>query len=470
MDWTHKFNRQVNGSLKLSNGQHVVWGEMSRFNPTFLPGVAMLNPDGSLDHHFKMDSMYKMEVYTFYSHDDVVYIGGYFENKKTNVVSFLKKVDLRGQEITSFNPKVAIYGRSIPPKVKTITVDSEGNIYIAINFDWSDGSVYAHVLKYDPNGVRDVSFGEERPKEFNGTIWSLLVQENGKVVVGGDFNKFDLYYAPGLGRLTKEGKWDFQFGPGPGLGFKTLIGNYSVRALHTYKDHRFLVGGHFTGYGGDALGGGITRLFQDGTRDPSFWTGSKGNCAEVNDFEISPAQVIYLVGSSQDCAMAKLSINGVIDSEFVVPESPPFDAELKSISIDSENNLHIAGDNGMAILTSSGDQKKNALPLLKTGFDGPIQSMLRLPNGKYLVAGDFQSFGGTPIDIPIVCVKSNGSINDEFSHNLNEVLKGFESVDRVELIGKNSLRITGKFYSYVGDRLIYDSIDINLAGQLILAE
>jgi len=77
-------------------------------------------------------------------------------------------------------------------------------------------------------------------------------QEDGKILVGGPSS---------LRRLNANGTWDTNFNPGPGGG-----GVYSVAVQ---PDHKILVGGFFTSLGGQACRC-IGRLNEDGSWDVTF--------------------------------------------------------------------------------------------------------------------------------------------------------------------------------------------------------
>ncbi len=91
---------------------------------------------------------------------------------------------------------------------------------------------------------------------FNRDVRCLLLQPDGKLVVGGSFTTYQGQAAPYLVRLTPNGDLDTDFTP-------ALAGTASVVALALQADGRILVSG----------GPQLFRLMPHGTVDPACWTG-----------------------------------------------------------------------------------------------------------------------------------------------------------------------------------------------------
>src|SRR6185295_2471007 len=106
-------------------------------------------------------------------------------------------------------------------------------------------------------------------------VYTMALQADGKVVVGGYFNGLGGGTGNSLrnfiGRINADGTLDTGFNPGA-----NSIGG--VNALALQADGSILVGGSFTGLGngtGATLRGNIGRLFADGQVDPGFNPGAE---------------------------------------------------------------------------------------------------------------------------------------------------------------------------------------------------
>ena len=103
-----------------------------------------------------------------------------------------------------------------------------------------------------PGAAGDVDLSFDPGSGVNGTVSAVVVQPDGKVIIGGEFTTVKGLARPGLARLNADGSGDSSFNPGamPGgfisLGLqsdgKVLVGNYS----------------------------GILRLNSDGSQDTNF--------------------------------------------------------------------------------------------------------------------------------------------------------------------------------------------------------
>lgn len=79
-----------------------------------------------------------------------------------------------------------------------------------------------------PNGTKDPEFN---PPELNNAVFSIALQPDGKILVGGDFEGY-------LTRLCTDGSRDPEFNP-PGF-------DNTVHDIAILPDGKILVGGDFT--------------------------------------------------------------------------------------------------------------------------------------------------------------------------------------------------------------------------------
>src|SRR5262249_59101501 len=89
----------------------------------------------------------------------------------------------------------------------------------------------------------------------------------GKILIGGDFASYNHREARRIARLLPNGTLDPTFTPGNGANDGTIW------SLAIQPDDRILVGGGFTTFNDQPLSG-VARLNADGTVDPSFNPGS----------------------------------------------------------------------------------------------------------------------------------------------------------------------------------------------------
>src|ERR1035441_2076573 len=104
--------------------------------------------------------------------------------------------------------------------------------------------------------------------QANWDVYAMVVQADGKILVGGDFTTLSGQPRKNFGRLNTDGTLDTSFNPTAG-GFSST----SVRALGVQVDTKSLVGVAFTSLGGQACTN-IGRVNPDGTLDTTFNPGA----------------------------------------------------------------------------------------------------------------------------------------------------------------------------------------------------
>ena len=122
------------------------------------------------------------------------------------------------------------------------------------------GQARSRIGRLDAGGICDTNFNPGTP----GTIYSLLVQPDGRIVVGGGFASLAGQTRSCIGRLQADGTLDLTFNPGAST---------TVYSLALQADGRILAAGSFTTLGGQGRSY-IGRLNANGTSDPTFNPGA----------------------------------------------------------------------------------------------------------------------------------------------------------------------------------------------------
>ena len=103
----------------------------------------------------------------------------------------------------------------------------------------------------------------------NGSVRAIVIQSDGRVVIGGGFTNVNNVALSRLARLNGDGSVDNSFLVGAGA-------NDTVFALTLQADNRIVVGGGFTRASGVSRNR-ITRLMPNGTVDPTINFGAGAN-------------------------------------------------------------------------------------------------------------------------------------------------------------------------------------------------
>ncbi len=143
------------------------------------------------------------------------------------------------------------------------SIDAAGigqQIYVGGEFTTFDNVSRSRVARLNGNGTLDTNFASIFGADD--TVYSVLVQSNDTVIIGGVFHTFDGQSRNGIARLTTNGLLDATFNPGTGV-------DGVVYDMIQQRDGLTIIAGDFVSYNG-APRGHIARLYADGTLDTSF--------------------------------------------------------------------------------------------------------------------------------------------------------------------------------------------------------
>lgn len=180
---------------------------------------------------------------------------------------------VRGATTDGFDPR-------FNNNVYATAVQADGSILVGGAFytAQSAGTVqetaHSHIARIFPDGSVDESFDVQ----FDADVTAILIQADGRIVVGGRFTRYVSHTSPsgvdrrGLARLNADGSLDESF---VAHASGNPLAGSPIYALAQQKDGRLLVGGAFMALQGpnDAVPVArqrIARLNTDGSIDLSF--------------------------------------------------------------------------------------------------------------------------------------------------------------------------------------------------------
>jgi uncharacterized delta-60 repeat protein len=295
-----------------------------------------------------------------------------------------------GGRDTAFSPLVT-FTRGFNPQVFAIAVQPDGKVLAAGNFSGvsANGSnnVRSGLARLHADGTLDTAFATGTGAgSFNG-IYSVAVQPDGKVLVGGDFNSFDGVIRRGLARLHSNGLLD--------TNFPSFVGSTSVSNIVVQPDGKILVGGNFTG---------ILRLTPNGTNDPTFnYGGSSYINNMANVIALQPDGKIIIGGSSTGTAkrLARLNADGSFDSTFDVGTGP--NGQVLTLGLQADGKVVFAGQftafngvtNRFLLGRANADGSIDSSYNTSVGPNFPPASIAVHPNGQVFMGGQFTTMQGT---------------------------------------------------------------------------
>jgi uncharacterized delta-60 repeat protein len=169
--------------------------------------------------------------------------------------------------------------------------------------------LFASILAFRPlhASLLDQSFdaGEGPGDGDLGDYLEVVVQPDGKILVGGNFTTFNHTTCDGVVRLNADGSIDRSFHLGPGTPTK-------VRALALQPDGKIIVGGWFQSFYGKTCSA-LARLNSDGSLDESFWCNSTNTPEAIFSASLQPDGKIIAGGLG---GVARFLENGQADPNF----------------------------------------------------------------------------------------------------------------------------------------------------------
>jgi uncharacterized delta-60 repeat protein len=231
---------------------------------------------------------------------------------------------------------------------------------------------------------------------FNGEINSIVQQPDGKILVGGDFTKYKGLTCNYFVRLLSDGTVDNT------LNLETTFW-YGVYSIAIQPDGKILVGG---GYSTpiNGLKVGIIRLNSDGSTDYSFDAMEKFvGTVRVKDIDLQPDGKIFLIGgfSAYDSVsrngIVRINSDGSLDTSF--NPGTGFNHYLESLVIQPDGKMLIVGAftnyNGYTrnrIIRLNPDASVDLTFNVGTGFNSTTTAILLQPDSKIVVGGGFANY------------------------------------------------------------------------------
>jgi len=298
----------------------------------------------------------------------------------------------------SFNP-----GDGVDQSVFSMAVQSDGKVVIGGDFSSVNNVSRNRIARLNSDGQVDESFD---PGLGADDLVSAVAMQGNKVIIAGFFTSVDDMTRGTIARLNSDGSLDATFDPGEGADGPIL-------ALAVQNDGKIVVGGLFTTIDGIARGN-IARLNSNGSVDSSFdpGTGVTGESfSTVNALALQSDGKVVIGGTFTNVNgvrrthVARLQSSGSLDSSFnpaIGLAGGGLLAGINTLGIQSDGGIVIGGDftsvggmarTNLARLNSNGSHDASFNP--GTGADSAVSSLAVQSNGKIVVSGFFTHINGT---------------------------------------------------------------------------
>lgn len=295
-------------------------------------------------------------------------------------------------------------------RVYTSNIQADGKIIIGGDFTKYNSTNVSRIARLNSDLKPDTAFATATGTGANNSVNASLIDSAGKIIIGGKFTTYNSITRNRIARLTSSGGYDSTFSIGTGVG----IGNNpngGVFALAIQSDGKILIGGSFISYNGTTRIG-IARLNTNGTLDTTFTSGFApsvtgqdvfnpfvNSIAVQTDGKIIVGGGFGVYGGVNTSDIVRLNSNGTIDTTFSIG----------------------------------------------SGFDGVVESIKIQPDGKIVVGGEFETFNGSARKY-ICRLQTNGSNDTTFTPDLITRTAEGSGVKVVTLQSDGKIIIGGGFY------------------------
>ena len=290
-----------------TNGQIVIGGAFTTFNGANQKYVTRLNTDGSIDGTFGVVEAGNNVQALALQADGKILIGGAFAG--VNGLQFpqhVARLRYDGSVDTSFNPGITDTNNPSIQRgyVFAVAVQNDGKVLIGGNFFYRNSTIINNAARFSTNGTLDATFnagGGGAP--FN--VYAMGLQSNGQLIMG-------LQYGNNLERLNTDGSVDSNF-------LATVTGG-TVYSIAVLTNDMLMIGGDFTSINGYSRQG-IARLNADGSVDTTFNPGTGANntvrCVAIQaDGKVLVAGYFSSINGIKRNGIARLQANGTVDGGF----------------------------------------------------------------------------------------------------------------------------------------------------------
>jgi uncharacterized delta-60 repeat protein len=338
--------------------------------------------------------------------DGKLVVGGNFTSLNDATSNYVARMNPNGTPDTTFASNA---GSALNDPAFDVAMQSDGKIVVGSGATPFNETHTGQVTRFNSSGTPDTAFATNTGSGLNAPAYSVAVQSDGKIVVGGGFTAINGATSNYLARLNPDGTADTAFTSNIGSGL-----NAPAYSVAVQSDGKIVVGGRFTSFDG-STSNYVARLNSDGTPDATF-TANMGTGFNVSSFdngvmsiEVQPDDALILGGDfttlSGTKRIARFSANGTPDSTFATNMGAGFDGAVESTAVTSSGHIIAVGDfatvNGMASpqiarFSASGTPDSTFSTTADSRFNNNVYAMALQPDGKIVVGGAFTSVNGTP--------------------------------------------------------------------------
>ena len=311
--------------------------------------------------------------------------------------------------------------------IRSVTIQSDNKIILGGKFSDFDGNAVGNVCRLNADGTYDSSF--VTGLGINGTVYATAVQSDGKIIVAGDFSEYDGESVNNLVRLNADGSWDEDFTLNDDVEIDGV-----VYAVALQSDGKIVVGGKFSTQGAFNLTN-FTRINADGSLDSAFdaekdfgFSDTVYALAVQSDQKIVVGGEFTLFNDAPAPRLARINTDGSLDSAFMAEINDGANGSVLGLAVQSDQKIVAVGQflsfNGapttrIVRLNTDGTRDTAFTTNNGTGFEGFATSVAVQSNGQIVVGGSFVRFNSLRAR-QVARLNTSGTGDTAFNTNIDQ--------------------------------------------------
>ena len=367
------FNPDANGEVATTavqpDGKTVLGGNFTTVGAQTRNRIARLQADGTLESMATFNPGTGANAKVFgvaVQADGKILLAGDFTTVNGQTRNRIARLNADGtlESTVTFNP-----GTSANARVWSVAVQADGKILLAGDFTTVNGQARNRIARLNANGTVESTATFNPGTGANNTLSSVAVQADGKILIGGSFTTVNGLTRNRIARLNADGTVESTATFNPGAGVDNSVNRVLVQA-----DGKILVGGLFTTVNGQTRSN-LARLNADGTLESTATfnpgTGPNGTVGGVT--LLADGKILLVGGFGNVDGMvrtriARLNADGTLETTVTFDAGTGADSFVDDVAVQADGKILLSG-----FFTAVNGQVRNRIARLAN--DAAIQTL-----------------------------------------------------------------------------------------------